>query len=103
MADRPFGGGNAGSVETSPSSVRNPDFRINGRDMVSPSFGQTCRINTSPETNFPRRLCAVVGRATAGVKFAVFESTDYDFFLDCNARDGKTFHSPLGKAAGENF
>ena len=98
VADRLFGGGNAGSTKTSPRSVRNPDVWKRGCMMDGPILGQCLRVNTSPVTNFPMRFFAVVWGTTVGEELPGFESVDDDFFLDGNAGIHQAAVCPLGEA-----
>lgn len=97
MADRLFVGGNVGSAKTSPSSVRNPDVRIRGRIMVGPHLGQSFGVNTSPVTDLPVRLLAVVWRPTVGVEFPGLESAADNLFVDGNAGVHQAAVRPPGK------
>ena len=97
VADRLFVGRNAGSLETSPSSVRNPDVGIRTRIIVGPHLRQSPEVNTSPVTDFPMRLYAVVWRPTVRVEFPGFESVDDSLFLDANAGVQQAAVRPHGK------
>ena len=101
VANRIFVGGNVGSSETSPSSVRNPDVGIRVRIIVGPNLRQRTGVNTSPVTDFPMRFYAVVWRPTVGVEFPGLESSNDDLFLDGNAGVHQAAVRPYGKTIGK--
>jgi len=98
-----FGGWNAGTEETSPSPVRNPDVRKNNHPTFTKRLGgKGMPVNARPVANLKMRELAVVRGPVEGVELPGLESADDGWLVDRDAGERKAAVGPSGKTVGED-
>lgn len=99
-----FGGWNAGTEETSPSSVRNPDVRKNNYSTFTRRLRREGEsVNPRPIANLKVCELAVVRWPVEGVELPGLESADDDWLVDRDSGESKAAVDSSGKTVGKQL